>query len=167
MRESRSRKKSPSMMALLALAATLVLLAVPALALAQTAAAAPSPRQAHAGMHLQKMIEKLNLTADQQAAAKQIHQDLKTKMEPLHQAQQALHTQLKAALAAPTPDAAAVGQLVIQMHQGHAQIKSVMQGAHQQFEALLNPDQLAQWKQMLAAHPAFGHHRGMVADPSQ
>ena len=161
------REKSPRAMGLLALAAALVLLAVPALALAQAAAAAPSDRQAHFDMHLQKMAQKLNLTPDQQAAAKQIHQDLQTKMAPLHQAQQALHTQLEAALAVANPDAAAVGQLAIQLHQGHAQIKSVMQGYHQQFEALLNPNQLAQWKQMLAAHPAFGHHRGMVSDPSQ
>jgi Spy/CpxP family protein refolding chaperone len=160
------RKKSPRALGLLALAAILVLLAVPALALAQ-AAAAPSPHQAHFDMHLQKMAQKLNLTAEQQASAKQLFQDFKTKIAPLHQAQQALHTQLKAALAAPSPDAATVGQLMIQLHQGREQFKPVMEAFHQQFEALLNPDQLAQYKQMLAAHPAFGHHRGMVSDPSQ
>lgn len=159
--------KSPRAMGLLALAATLVLLAVPALALAEAAAATPAQHQAHFEMHLQHLAQKLNLNAEQQASAKQLAEDLKSKMQPLHQAQQALHTQLKAALAAPSPDAATVGQLVIQLHQGRAQIKPVIEAFHQQFQALLNPDQLAQYKQMLAAHPAFGHHRGMVADPSQ
>jgi Spy/CpxP family protein refolding chaperone len=162
------RKKPLGAVALLALAATLALLAVPALGLAldDQAATAQGPA-AHFGMHLQHLSQKLNLTAEQQASAKQLAQDLHAKMAPLHQAQQALHTQLKAALAAPSPDAAAVGQLVIQMHQNRAQIKPVMEAFHQQFEALLNPDQLAQYKQMLAAHPFFRHHGDGPSDPSQ
>ena len=169
MRET--RKKPLGAAALLALAATLALLALPAMGLApedQAAAAqGQGPLAAHFGMHLQHLSQKLNLTADQQASAKQLAQDLKAKMAPLHQAQQALRTQLKAALAVPSPDAATVGQVVIQMHQNRAQIKPVMQAFHQQFEALLNPDQLAQYKQMLAAHPFFRHHGAGPSDPSQ
>jgi len=168
------REKSLTTIGLLALAATLVLLAVPALAMAENAQhvghAAASPEATHEAMfemHLQKMAQKLNLTEEQQTAAKQLFQDLKAKTAPIHQAQQALHTQLKAALAAPNPDAATVGQVVIQMHQNRAQLKPAMEAFHQQIEALLNPDQLAKFKQMLAAHPAFGHHRGVVEDPSQ
>jgi len=171
------REKSLTTIGLAALAATLVLLALPALALAGTAApmgeadhaAALTPAQ-HEAMfeaHLQKMAQKLNLTEEQQATAKQLFQDLKAKVAPIHQAQQALHTQLKAALAAPNPDAATVGQVVIQMHQNRAQLKPVMQAFHQQLEALLTPEQLAQFKKMHAAHPAFGHHRGVLEDPSQ
>src|SRR5437879_1720726 len=128
------REKSLSAIGLLSLAATLVLLAVPALALAQHAEhagqAAASPEATHEAMfemHLQKMAQKLNLTAEQQATAKQLFQDLKAKTAPIHQAQQALHTQLEAALAVPTPDAATVGQVVIQIHQNRAQLKPVMQ----------------------------------------
>jgi Spy/CpxP family protein refolding chaperone len=157
MRESRTKY-------LLALTAALVLLAVPAVALAEHAAA---NHQAMMETHFQKVAQKLNLTEEQQTAAKQMFQDLKTKMAPIHQAQQALHTQLKAALAVPSPDAATVGQVVIQIHQNRAQLKPVMEAFHQQFEALLTPDQLTQYKQMLAAHPAFGHHRGVVSDSSQ
>jgi Spy/CpxP family protein refolding chaperone len=161
MRESRTKY-------LLALTAALVLLAVPAVALAEHAAAAGgASHQAMMAMHFQKMAQKLNLTEEQQTAAKQMFQDLKAKMAPIHQAQQALHTQLKSALAVPNPDAATVGQVVIQIHQNRAQLKPVMAAFHQQFEALLTPDQLTQYKQMLAAHPAFGHHRGVVSDSSQ
>jgi Spy/CpxP family protein refolding chaperone len=168
------REKSLTTLGLLAL--TLVLLAVPALTLAEqaaqaeqaaTAATATSPHEAMFEAHLQKMAQKLNLTEEQQATAKQIFQDFKAKMAPLHQAQQALHTQLKAALAVPNPDAATVGQVVIQIHQNRAQLKPAMQAFHQQLEALLTPDQLAKFKQMHAAHPAFGHHRGVVEDESQ
>jgi Spy/CpxP family protein refolding chaperone len=155
-----SREKLRTLVALLGIVA---LLAAPALALAehgqgewQSAAGVEGPHMGHLG--LQHLAKKLNLTADQQASAQQLFQDLKTKMAPIHQAQQQLHTQLKAALAAPNPDAAAVGQLVISMHQGRAQSKPVLDAFHQQFEALLNPDQLAQYKQMLAAHPFFRHH---------
>jgi Spy/CpxP family protein refolding chaperone len=169
------REKSLTTSGLLALAATLVLLAVPALSLAENAAQAEQAGAANAGSqhqamfeeHLQKMAQKLNLTEAQQASAKQLFQDMQAKVAPIHQAQQALHTQLKAALAAPNPDAATVGQVVIQIHQNRAQLKPVMEAFHQQMEALLTPDQLAKFKQMHADHPAFGHHRGVVEDPSQ
>ena len=166
------REKSLTTIGLLALVATLVLLAVPALTLAARAeqAAAATASSSHEAMfegHLQRMAQKLNLTEEQQASAKQLFQDFKAKAAPIHQAQQALHTQLKAALAVPSPDAATVGQVVIQMHQNRAQLKPVMEAFHQQIEALLTPDQLAKFKQMMAAHPAFGHHRGVVEDPSQ
>jgi Spy/CpxP family protein refolding chaperone len=169
------REKSLTTFGLLALAATLVLLAVPALTLAENAAQAEQAAAATAGSqheamfeaHLQTMAQKLNLTQEQQASAKQLFQDMKAKVGPIHQAQQALHTQLKAALAVPNPDAATVGQVVIQIHQNRAQLKPAMEAFHQQMEALLTPDQLAKFKQMQAAHPAFGHHRGVVEDPSQ
>jgi periplasmic protein CpxP/Spy len=159
MRES--RVKSLTAMAPLALLATLALLAVPALALAGADQAAAG----HAGMsaqafsdHLQKMATKLNLTEEQQASAKQLFQDFQTKMAPLHQAQQTLHAQLKAALAVANPDAATVGQAVIQLHQNQAQMKPLMAAFHQQLEALLTPEQLAKFKQMHANHPSFRHH---------
>src|SRR6202023_1655618 len=153
-----------------ALLALVALLAGPALARAfqdeADAAAGVAGVPHDHSMMLQHMATKLNLTAEQQASAKQLFADLKAKMAPVHQAQQQLHTQLKAALAAPSPDAATVGQLVISMHQGRAQLKPVMDAFHQQFEALLNPDQLAQYKKMLAAHSSSSFHRHSAGCPS-
>jgi Spy/CpxP family protein refolding chaperone len=160
------RNRSRGAVALLALAATLALLAVPALGLAVSDHAVADPA-AHFARHLEHLSQKLNLTAEQQASAKQLAQDLAAKVTPIHQAQRALGTQLKAALAVPNPDAASVGQLVIHMHQNRAQIKPVIDSFHQQFEALLNPDQLTQYKQMLAAHSSFRHHGAGFTDPSQ
>lgn len=124
---------------------------------AGTAVTVPSP---HAGMMLQRLTVKLNLTEEQQASVKQLGADLQTKLQPLHQAQKQLHAQLKAALAAPTPDAATVGQAVIAMHQNGAQMKPLMQAYHQQLEALLNPDQLATYKSMVAGHSSHRHFKG-------
>jgi Spy/CpxP family protein refolding chaperone len=164
MRES--RKKFLIAMGLLAMVA---LLAFPAWAVAQPdtsaaaadqaqAGAAGMPPGAHFAMH--RLVQQLNLTDAQKAAAKQLFQDLKAKAAPVHQAQQQLHAQIEAALAAPNPDAAAIGQLVISMHQNRAQLKPVMDAFQQQFQALLNPDQQAKYKQLLAAHPFFRHFRG-------
>ena len=154
-----------------ALLALVAVLAGPALARAYQGhadAAAGMTMQQHGEFMLQHMAKKLNLTAEQQASAKQLFTDLQAKMAPVHAAQKQLHTQLEAALAAPNPDAAAVGQLVISLHQGRAQIKPVMDAFHQQLEALLNPDQLAQFKQMQAAHPShsFRSHGSCPGDTS-
>ncbi len=159
---SESRIKSLSKMAPMALLA-LALLAMPALALA----AGPGGSMHTPGAHLQMLAQKLNLTEEQQASAKQLFADFQAKVAPIHQAQKALHTQLKAALAVANPDAATVGQVVIQMHQSRAQMKPVMTAFHQQLEALLTPEQLATYKQMQAAHPSFRHNWGGGSNPSQ
>jgi Spy/CpxP family protein refolding chaperone len=168
MRES--RVKSLTAMAPLALLAALALLALPALALAgaDQAGADHAAMSAQAfGDHLQMMAKKLNLTEEQQASAKLLFQDFQAKIAPLHQAQQTLHTQLKAALAAANPDAATVGQAVIQLHQNRAQMKPLMEAFHQQLEALLTPEQLAKFKQMHANHSSFRHHWDASPSSSQ
>jgi Spy/CpxP family protein refolding chaperone len=143
----------------LAVLALMALIAGPLAAQADSTATVATPT-GHQGMMLQRLTVKLNLTEDQQASAKQLSQELQTKLAPFHQAAQQLHTQLKAALGVATPDAATVGAAVIGLHQNRAQIKPIMQAYHQQFQALLNPDQLATYKQMLAAHPHTRHFKG-------
>jgi Spy/CpxP family protein refolding chaperone len=134
--------------------ALLLVLALAAVAVSAQSdgTAAQTMAPSHHAMMLQHLTTKLNLTADQQATAKQLMQDLHAKMQPLHQAQQQLHTDLKTALAAANPDAATVGRLVIQLHQGQAQLKPLMEEFSQKFEAVLNPDQLATYKQLKASH---------------
>jgi Spy/CpxP family protein refolding chaperone len=149
----------------LCLMALLAVLAAPLAA--QGTPAATSPVQHHQGMMMQRLATKLNLTDDQQTSAKALFQEMQTKLQPLHQAQKQLNQQLKAALGVATPDAATVGQAAIALHQNRAQMKPIVQAYHQQFEALLNPDQLASYKQMLAAHSSFRHSRGGNSNPTQ
>lgn len=144
-----------------ALVGLLALVAGPVLAQTDsTAPATPVPHHGHAAGMMAKMAQKLNLSDDQVAAVKQLHTDLATKMAPIHQQQQQLRTQLKTALGVASPDAATVGKLVIQQNQVRAQMKPIMAEFHQQFQALLNPDQLATYKQMLASHTSFRHFQG-------
>jgi Spy/CpxP family protein refolding chaperone len=155
------RKKLVVAFALLGLMA---LLAGPALAQAD-----PTPGTTphlHAAAMLQRLTTKLNLTEEQQASAKQLAEELAAKMQPIHAAQQQLRTQLKAALQAAEPDAATVGKLVIQQHQNQAQIKPIMQQYHQQFQALLTPEQLATFNQLKANH-AGSYHRRFMGGASQ
>jgi Spy/CpxP family protein refolding chaperone len=142
----------------LAVLAVMAMVAGPLAAQADQAAAATTPTP-HQGMMLQRLTTKLGLSEEQQASAKSLFAERQTKLQPLQAAQKQLHTQLKAALGAATPDAATVGQAVISMHQNRAQIEPIMQSYHQQFEALLNADQLATYKQMLAAHSHLRHAR--------
>jgi Spy/CpxP family protein refolding chaperone len=149
----------------LALLGTLALFAVGAAAQSDsTAATAPAPMN-HGmmdhGMMLQHLTAKLNLTAEQQTAAKQLGQELHAKMQPLHQAQQQLHTQLQTLLAGANPDPAAVGNLVIQAHQSRAQMKPIFEEYKQKFAALLTPDQQATFQTLVAKHAdAFHRHFG-------
>jgi Spy/CpxP family protein refolding chaperone len=135
----------------------------------QTSAATHPGGHTHAmGLHmLQHLSNRLNLTAEQQASAKQLFQDFHAKAAPIHQAQLALHGQLKAALAAPNPDPAAVGQIVISMHQNRQQLKPALDASMQQFQALLTPDQLAQYKEILASHPFLKRFQAGLDGPGQ
>jgi Spy/CpxP family protein refolding chaperone len=163
---SQSRKKLMIAFAPLAIAA---LVAGTAIAQSQTdqsgsqtsAAAHPGGHPHAMGLHmLQHLSSKLNLTAEQQASAKQLFQDFHAKAAPIHQAQLALRGQLKTALAAPNPDPAAVGQIVISMHQNRLQLKPALDASMQQFQALLTPDQQAKYKEILASHPFLERLQG-------
>ena len=132
------------------------LLAVPAMAQDTTAVQAPN----HQAMMLAHLTTKLNLTEDQQTAAKALSADLQTKMAPIHTASKALRTQLRTAFQAATPDAATVGNLVIQQHQNRAAMKAAMAEFKTKFQALLTPDQLTTFNQMHAKHAFHGHFGG-------
>jgi Spy/CpxP family protein refolding chaperone len=138
------------------------LLAVPLLA--QMPAAGPGGD--HHGMmkqHLHALTTQLGLTQDQIAATKQIAHDLMTQAQPIHEAQAALHTQLKAALDAPNPDPAAVGQLVISMHQNRQKAKPLFDEFDKKFSALLTPDQVTKYEALKQSH--HGHFGGPFSGP--
>src|SRR6185312_11229426 len=78
------------------------------------------------------LTKTLNLTADQQVAAKKLHED-------------------------GSADAAAIGQKTIDAHATGQQLKALHDDFTTKFSALLNPDQLTKFQQIQAAHPAHGH----------
>jgi Spy/CpxP family protein refolding chaperone len=103
-------------------------------------------------MHHFAAMKALNLTDEQKASAKQLMQEMKAKSAPLWQAQRALAQQYRAALAAESPDAAAVGKIAIQMHENRQQMKPVMQEFHQKFQALLTPEQQTKFQALQQSH---------------
>src|SRR4051812_31425979 len=119
----------------------------------------------HADMaaHMAYMTKALNLTADQQAAAKKLHADLMAKAEPLmaqHHQQQA---ELKTLLDGVNPNATEIGQKAIAAHATELQLKAMHEDLKAKFTALLTPDQKTKLAQLEASHP-HGHHGGPSPD---
>ena len=104
------------------------------------------------------MAKALNLTADQQAAAKKLHAELMAKAEPLmtqHHQQQA---ELKTLLDGVNPNATEIGQKTIAAHATEPQLKALHEDFKTKFTALLTADQktkLAQMKQSHHDHAPF------------
>jgi Spy/CpxP family protein refolding chaperone len=150
---------SKKLVTLCAAVGVAALLAVPAMA--QEATTAPP----HATMMLQHLTTKLSLTEDQQASVKELFTELQTKTQPFHTASKTLHQQLKTAFSAATPDAATVGNLVIQEHQNRAAMKAAMSEFQTKLQALLTPEQLTAYKAMQAKR-ASSFHRHFVGSPA-
>jgi Spy/CpxP family protein refolding chaperone len=109
--------------------------------------------------HHDAMLTKtLGLSADQQAALKKIHEgqaaQLQTLMAQKHQQMQDLH----ALLGSDSPDAAEVGQKMIDSHATGKQLKALHDDFTTKLGALLTPDQLTKLQQLQASHPGMGGH---------
>jgi Spy/CpxP family protein refolding chaperone len=102
----------------------------------------------------------LDLTADQVTQAQAIFDAAQAEIQPLREAQRPLSEQLRAALDAAEPDPAAVGALVIDLHANRQAIHAVLEGALDEFEAILTPEQLERFEVLRDARRAFGsRHR--------
>jgi Spy/CpxP family protein refolding chaperone len=158
--------------AVLLAAAVLALIALPLAAqhaaVSATTGATGAPGEGgHAGMlaaHIHGMVKELNLTDDQKAAAKPIFQEIHAQAQPIHQQLGTIHQQLQTALNSPSPDATAIGNLVIQSHQLMQQMKPILEAADQKFQAILTPDQLTKYQALKASHdfPGGLMKHGMV-----
>ncbi len=104
----------------------------------------------------------LDLTDEQREAAEAIRDSVRTEMEATRDQRHALHEQLRAALDSADPDAATVGQLVIDMHALRAQSRAVMEDAESRFAALLDAEQLEKWENFkeLRENRRGPRHRG-------
>lgn len=90
----------------------------------------------------------LNLTDAQKASAKQLHQDLWTKAQPLMAKMKQQREELKTLLSGTNPDATEIGQKVIAAHDTRAQLKAMHEDFANRFSALLNADQKAKFQEM-------------------
>lgn len=107
--------------------------------------------------HDAMLVKALSLTADQQAAAKKLHEDLAAKAQPLMAQHHQQMQEIKALLDGGSADAADIGQKTIDAHATGQQLKALHDDFTAKFSALLTPDQLTKFQQIQAAHPGHGH----------
>jgi Spy/CpxP family protein refolding chaperone len=106
--------------------------------------------------HMAHMAKALNLTADQQAAAKKLHAELMAKAQPLmaqHHQQQA---ELKTLMNGVNPSSDEIGQKTLAAHNTELQLKALHEEFKTKFTALLTPDQQAKFAQMEQMHHGHG-----------
>ncbi len=88
----------------------------------------------------------LDLTADQEAAVEQLKTATEAQIKASMESQRADREELRTLLESSNPDAATVGNLTIQMHQGRQAVKTILQTAEQSFIALLNDEQKTKYE---------------------
>jgi Spy/CpxP family protein refolding chaperone len=109
--------------------------------------------------HSAFLTKALGLTADQQASVKTLHQDLMAKAQPLMQQHRQQMSEVKSLLDGVNPNAAEIGQKVINAHATRLQLKALHDDFKTKLTALLTPDQktkLQQMEQMHRDHAPFG-----------
>jgi protein CpxP len=102
----------------------------------------------------------LDLSESQKDAVKQLSEQHHDAVRPLFEQQQALQTQLDTALGASQPDAARVGQLVIQRHALGEQMKAERGKLEAAVVALLTPEQKQMWDRLKAVREQERGERG-------
>ena len=95
-------------------------------------------------------LRELNLTDDQKAELKQIHEQQKQAMQPLMEQHRQLRDQIEQSLSSGKPDAARIGQLEIQLFNLRSQFKAQHEKMQQSFLNVLTPEQKAQWEKVRA-----------------
>jgi len=88
----------------------------------------------------------LNLSDEQKAQLKQIHEQQREVMKPLVEQQKQLRDQMEQFLASGKPDATRIGQLQIQLFALRGQFRAQREKMQQEFVNVLTPEQKAQWE---------------------
>lgn len=95
-------------------------------------------------------MRELNLTDDQRAQLKQIHEQQREAMKPLVEQHKALRDQIEQSLSSGKPDATRVGQLEIQLYNLRSQFRAQREKMQAAFENVLTPEQKAQFEKLKA-----------------
>ena len=98
----------------------------------------------------------LELTEQQQAAARDIFEQRRPEMEALREQMRENRTLLRESLESGNPDPISVGKLVIQGHALRQQGRALREESKSAFEGLLTPDQKRKLEMLEAARAAGG-----------
>jgi Spy/CpxP family protein refolding chaperone len=132
-------------------AAALAALLLPAVA---EAAQRPDPR---ALLHNPRALARyLRLTAAQIEQQKVLVQELRAEVKPLRESLAPLQEDLAEALAAASPDACAVGALVVDVDEVRDDIRAAYEDYDEAFSAILTPEQLARYEALKELAEGYG-----------
>lgn len=125
------------------------------------AAVAIAAERHDGGRHMMRMHEHLtkalNLTTEQQAAAKQIHEELMPRAESLMEQQHQQREELHALLDTANPNPTEVGTKAIAAHATRKQLKALHEDGMARFSALLTEEQRTKLEEMHERHGERGH----------
>lgn len=93
-------------------------------------------------------MRELNLTDDQKAQLKQVHEQQREAMRPLMEQHKALRDQIEQALSSGKPDATRIGQLEIQLFNLRGQFRAQREKMQAAFENVLTAEQKAQFEKL-------------------
>jgi Spy/CpxP family protein refolding chaperone len=110
----------------------------------------------------ERLAKILDLTEEQQASWKSLHEQHRTDMQPLREEAHDLHQKLRAAMDAPNPDAAAVGAAMLAMKQHREKVQAAETAFQGQLSSLLTPEQKTKYDALRSAH---GFGRGHWGGP--
>jgi Spy/CpxP family protein refolding chaperone len=109
----------------------------------------PGPPDGELVSHL---ADALDLTQEQQDAAKQIHEAVFEKAKPLMEQHHAQMEEIESLLDAGKATAQEIGTKVIAAHATRKQLEAIHNDAKAQFSALLNDEQKAKFEKMMSGH---------------
>ncbi len=98
------------------------------------------------GGHADFLARALDLTDEQKAAAKEIHEEAEAKAETTREQHREQMEEIRAFLDGTNPDATQIGQKMIAAHATRQQLKALHQEAMTKLSALLNAEQLEKFK---------------------
>lgn len=117
-----------------------------------------------------RIIDLLQLTADQKAQWEALHQQLATNIQPLLDQRSTAVQQLQTLVGAASPDATAIGKQVLAVQAINNQIRAAHDATEQQIKNILTPDQKTKFEAFLATRPepmggGLGLCGGMMQGP--
>jgi Spy/CpxP family protein refolding chaperone len=98
------------------------------------------------------LSDALDLTEDQEAEAKKLHEEMFAKAQPLMEQHSQQMEQVHALLDADNPDATEVGTKMIEAHSYMKQIRTLHDDAMTRFSALLTAEQKAELEELKKSH---------------
>lgn len=112
------------------------------------------PHMMHGGP---AFAQELGLSDEQKEAAKQIHQEIWAKVEPIAEQHHKQFEEIHSLLDAGNANATEIGQKVIAAHATMKQVEALHEEGMERFKALLTEEQKAKLEELEKEHP-FPHH---------